>query len=324
MSSESHGTKAILAAFVANLGIAIAKFVGFLITSSGSMLAEAIHSVADTANQALLLFGGRRAKRIADAEHPFGYSRERYFWAFVVAVVLFTMGGVFAVVEGVNKIRHPHEVSDIGVAVVILAVAIVLEGFSLRTAIGEAKAMAGPELQIWEFIRKSKSPEVPVVLLEDMAALTGLVLAMAAVLLAHFTGDALWDGLGTISIGVLLLVVATILAIEMKSLLIGEAADAPRAGAIRDALLSSPDVRGVIHLRTEHLGPDDLLIAAKVEFDHSLSYMELSRAIDRTEAQVRGIEPAARLLFIEPDVRRDGPAGALPDGEGDGDEPTPV
>jgi cation diffusion facilitator family transporter len=319
VSSESHGTKAILAAFVANLGIAIAKFIGFLITSSGSMLAESIHSVADTANQALLLFGGRRAKRLADAEHPFGYSRERYFWAFVVAVVLFTMGGLFAVLEGIDKIRHPHEVSDIGVAVVILAVAIVLESFSLRTAIHEARAMAGPELQIWRFIRKSKSPEVPVVLLEDMAALTGLVLAMVAVLLARFTGDALWDGLGTISIGALLLVVATVLAIEMKSLLIGEAADAPRADAIRDALLASPEVRGVIHLRTEHLGPDDLLIAAKVEFDHALSYLELSDAIDRTEVRVREVEPAARLLFIEPDVRREG-AGVAPSATA-GDDP---
>jgi cation diffusion facilitator family transporter len=330
LSSESHGTKAILAAFVANLGIAIAKFVGFLITASGSMLAESIHSVADTANQALLLLGGRRAKRIADEEHPFGYSRERYFWAFVVAVVLFTMGGAFAVIEGIDKIRHPHEVSDIGVAVAILAVAIVLEGFSLRTAIHEAKAMTGPDLQIWKFIRKSKSPEVPVVLLEDTAALTGLVLAMAAVLLAHYTGDALWDGLGTISIGVLLLVVATVLAIEMKSLLIGEAADAPRAGAIRDALLSSPDVRDVIHLRTEHLGPDDLLIAAKVEFDHALSYVELSDAIDRTEVLVRRVEPAARLLFIEPDVRRDALDGSDRKSAGDGDrdrdadEPTPA
>ncbi|HET8929921.1 MAG TPA: cation diffusion facilitator family transporter [Acidimicrobiales bacterium] len=312
LSSESHGTKAILAAFVANLGIAIAKFIGFLITSSGSMLAEAIHSVADTANQALLLFGGRRAKRIADEEHPFGYSRERYFWAFVVAVVLFTMGGVFAVVEGISKVRHPHEVSDIGVAVVILAVAVVLESFSLRTAIGEAKAMVPGDLKIWNFIRKSKSPEVPVVLLEDTAALTGLVLAMSAVLLSHFTGNALWDGLGTISIGVLLLVVATILAIEMKSLLIGEAADVDRADAIRSAVLSGEEVRGVIHLRTEHLGPDDLLVAAKVEFDHALTYVELSDAIDRTEVRVRQVEPGARLLFIEPDVRRDG------------DEPSPT
>lgn len=308
MSASSHGTKAILAAFFANLGIAIAKFIGFVITSSGSMLAEAIHSVADTSNQALLLLGGRRARRAADAEHPFGYSRERYFWSFVVAVVLFTMGGVFALVEGINKIRHPHEVSDIGVAVVILAVAIVLESFSLRTAVHEARAMTGGDLDIWTFVRESKSPEVPVVLMEDIAAMVGLVLAMAAVLAAHFTGNALWDGLGTVSIGILLLVVATILAIEMKSLLIGEAAESERADAIRTALLAGPEVRDVIHLRTQHLGPDDLLVAAKVEFDHGLGYVELSDAIDRTERRVRGVDPAIKLLFVEPDYRRELPS----------------
>lgn len=304
LSSESAGTKAILAAFVANLGIAIAKFVGFFITSSGSMLAEAIHSVADTANQALLMLGGRRAKRAPDADHPFGHSRERYFWAFVVAVVLFTMGGAFALMEGIDKIRHPHEVSDIGVAVVILIVAIVLEGFSFRTALVEARRQVGPDMSIWRFVRRSKAPEVPVVLLEDTAALSGLVIALAAVLTAHFTGDALWDGIGTIAIGALLLTVATVLAIEMKSLLIGEAASPSRVTAIRDALLESDHVRSVIHLRTQHLGPEDLLIAAKVEFDHSLTYTELAGAIDRAEVNVRGVAPDARLLFIEPDVHR--------------------
>lgn len=307
MSTESQGTRAILAAFVANLGIAIAKFVGFVITSSGSMLAEAIHSVADTANQALLLLGGRRARRAPDADHPFGYSRERYFWAFVVAVVLFTMGGAFALMEGVDKIRHPHQVSDVGVAVGILGLAIVLEGFSLRTAWVEARSQAGPGVSIWRFVRRSKAPEVPVVLMEDTAALSGLVLALAAILTAHFTGNGLWDGVGTVTIGLLLLVVATVLAVEMKSLLIGEAASPRRVKAIRAALLSGDRVRSVIHLRTQHLGPEDLLIAAKVEFDHSLSYVELARAIDRTERAVREVAPDARLLFIEPDVRRDDP-----------------
>lgn len=304
MSTESHGTKAILAAFGANLGIAVAKFVGFLVTSSGSMLAEAIHSFADTANQALLLLGGRKARRAPDAAHPFGYSRERYFWAFVVAVVLFTMGGAFAVVEGIGKIRHPHEVSDLGVAVGILLIAIVLEGFSFRTALGEARNAVGDDVAIWQFIRRSKAPEVPVVLLEDFAALCGLVVALGAILLAHFTGAAVWDGVGTLVIGVLLLAVATILAIEMKSLLIGEAASPVRRETIRGAFLACDEVRGVIHLRTEHLGPEDLLVAAKVEFDHGLTYTELAASIDRVERQVRAAEPAARLLFIEPDVRR--------------------
>ncbi|MBS1846735.1 MAG: cation transporter [Actinobacteria bacterium] len=313
MSSESHGTKAILAAFGANLGIAIAKFVGFAVTGSGSMLAEAIHSVADTANQALLLLGGRKAQRVADASHPFGYSRERYFWAFVVAVVLFTMGGAFAFVEGINKVRHPHEVTDVGVAVAILVVAIVLEGLSFRTAFGEAKAIGGDaDVKIWQFIRRSKSPEVPVVLLEDSAAMCGLVVALVALSLAHFTGAPIWDGIGTLVIGALLLCVATILAIEMKSLLIGEAASPARRDAIRAALLGCDDVLDVIHLRTEHLGPDDLLVAAKVEFDHELSYVELSHAIDRVERHVREAEPAARLLFIEPDVKRDPATATVP------------
>ena len=304
MSAENHGTKAILAAFVANLGIAIAKFVGFLITASGSMLAESVHSLADTANQALLLLGGRRAKRAPDAAHPFGFGRERYFWAFVVAVVLFTMGAAFAIIDGIGKILHPHEIDNAPVAIGILLVAFVLEGFSLRTALHEARAQVGPDASLWRYIRESKSPEIPVVLLEDSAALLGLGVALAAVVVAHATGDAVWDGIGTVIIGGILACVATILAIEMKSLLIGEAATPERQRAIHDALLSGPNVRSVIHLRTEHLGPDDLLVAAKVELDGDLTYDQVARAIDETEVLVRAVEPAARLLFIEPDVAR--------------------
>ncbi len=304
MSSQSHGTKAIIAAFLANLGIAIAKFVGFIITASGSMLAESIHSLADTANQGLLLLGGRRAKKAPTEEHPFGYGRERYFWAFVVAVVLFTMGGAFALMEGIEKVRHPHEISDIGVAVGILVIAIILESFSFRTALTEARALTGPNTPLWNYIRRSKAPEVPVVLLEDLAALCGLVIALGAIGVAHFTGDAVWDGIGTITIGVLLLTVATVLAIEMKSLLIGESAEPHRNDAIRNALDQADGVRSVIHLRTEHLGPDDLIVVAKVEFDSSLSYAELVQTIDRAEERVRDVEPAARLLFLEPDVPR--------------------
>lgn len=304
MSAENHGTKAILAAFVANLGIAIAKFVGFLITSSGSMLAESVHSLADTANQALLLLGGRKAKRAPDADHPFGFGRERYFWAFVVAIVLFTAGAAFAVFDGAKKIAHPHELENVPVAIGILVVAIVLEGFSFRTAMREARALVGPDVPLFRFIREAKAPEVPVVLLEDSAALCGLVVALSAVVVSHFTGNAIWDGIGTVVIGLLLGVVATILAIEMKSLLIGEAATPARQRAIRDALEGSPNVRSVIHLRTEHLGPDDLLVAAKVEMDGDLTYEQVARAIDATEQRVRAVEPAARLLFIEPDVAR--------------------
>ena len=305
MSSENHGVRAVVAAMSANLGIAIAKFVGFLVTASGSMLAESIHSLADTGNQVLLLFGGRRSRRAADAQHDFGFSRERYFWAFVVAVVLFTLGAAFAVIEGVGKVLHPHELNDVTVAVVILVVAMVLEGLSFRTALHSARAQVGPDVPLWQFIRRSKSPEVPVVLLEDSAALCGLSVALVALALSAWTGDAIWDGIGTILIGLLLGTVAMILAVEMKSLLIGESASRTRRQSIQDAMLAGEEVRSVIHLRTQHLGPDDLLVAAKVEFAPTLSYAELTSAIDRTEVRVRAVEPAARLLFIEPDVRHD-------------------
>ena len=268
------------------------------------MLAESIHSLADTGNQGLLLLGGRRAKQAPTAEHPFGFGRERYFWAFVVAVVLFTIGGAFAVLEGIDKVRHPHEISNLAVAVGILVAAIVLESFSFRTALAEARSLVGDDVPIWRFIRRSKAPEVPVVLLEDSAALCGLIVALLAIGLSKATGNAVWDGIGTIVIGVLLVCVATILAIEMKSLLIGESATPERNDAIRAAFAADDDVREVIHLRTEHLGPDDLLVAAKIEFDHALSYEGLSDAIDRVEGAVRAVEPAARLLFIEPDVKR--------------------
>ncbi len=315
LSTEGHGTKSIIAAFCANLGIAVAKFIGFLLTASGSLLAEAIHSLADTGNQGLLLLGGRRARHAPTAEHPFGFGRERYFWAFVVAMVLFTVGGAFAVLEGIDKVRHPHEISDVGIAIAILVVAIALEGFSFRTALHEARAQVGPHTPIWRYIRRSKAPEVPVVLLEDAAALCGLGIALVAIALSAATGDAVWDGIGTIVIGCLLICVATILAIEMKSLLIGESAAPDRIRAITGAIVQDPSVRTLIHLRTEHLGPDDLIVLAKIAFDDTLAYRDLTVAIDRVERRIRDAEPAARLLFVEPDVDRPASEAPIPGGE---------
>lgn len=312
MSSESHGTKAILAALIANLGIAIAKFVGFLFTGSGSLLAEAVHSLADTGNQGLLLLGGKRAKRAATPEHPFGFGRERYFWAFVVAIVLFTMGSMFALYDGVEKVRHPHELSGIWWAIGILGIAVVLEGFSFRTALREAKRARPADMSLWQYIRTSKSPEVPVVVLEDAAALLGLLFALLAVTTAHLTGEPRWDGAGTIAIGLLLGIVAAVLAVEMKSLLIGEAASPAQQQALHDALSADESVRRIIHLRTEHLGPDQLLVGAKLEFDHSLTFRELADAIDRVEALARAAVPAAQLLYLEPDVSRDREATEAP------------
>jgi len=296
--------KAIIAAFLANLGIAIAKFVGFLITSSAGLLAEAAHSLADTGNQLLLLLGGQRARRTPDSEHPFGYGRERYFWAFVVALVLFSAGGLFALYEGISKLRHPHEVEYLPVAIGILLFAIVLESISLRTAYREAKKRKPSGISWWTWIRREKEPELPVVLLEDTGAEIGLALALTGVLLAHFTDEPRWDALGSIAIGALLVVIAILLAIEMKGLLIGESASPADVTKIASTLASAPSVRRVIHLRTEHLGPDDLLVAAKLEFDSDLTLEALAEAIDEAERELREAVPIAHLVYIEPDVYR--------------------
>jgi cation diffusion facilitator family transporter len=296
--------KAIVAAFLANLGIAIAKFAGFLITSSAGLLAEAAHSLADTGNQLLLLLGGQRARRSADSEHPFGYGRERYFWAFVVALVLFSAGGLFALYEGISKLRHPHEVDNLPVAIGILLFAIVLESISLRTAYREAKQRKPAGISWWTWIRREKEPELPVVLLEDTGAEIGLAFALTGVLLAHYTDEPRWDALGSIAIGALLVVIAILLAIEMKGLLIGESASPADVTKIASTLASAPSVRRVIHLRTEHLGPDDLLVAAKLEFDSDLSLEALAAAIDEAERELREAVPIASLVYIEPDVYR--------------------
>ena len=301
MAGGGHGSKAVIAALLANLGIAIAKFVGFVITGSASMMAEAIHSVADSGNQCLLLLGGHRARRKADEAHPFGYGRERYFWAFIVALVLFSLGGAFAMFEGVEKIRHPHEIESAEVAIGILLVAIALETFSFRTAIVESNKVRG-DASWWQFIRRSKNPELPVVLLEDLGAEIGLFIALGAVSASIVTDDPLYDGIGTLLIGILLTVIAVILAVEMKSLLMGETADPKVQQAIRSGIEAEPEVERLIHLRTQHLGPDELLIGAKVAFIDGLSVSELASAVNRVEANVRGAVPEARVMYIEPDV----------------------
>jgi len=305
--------KAIFAAFFANLGIAISKFIGFLITGSASMLAETVHSVADTGNQALLFLGGHRAKKTATPDHPFGYGRERYFWAFAVALVLFSMGGMFALYEGIQKFRHPHEVENLGVAVTILVIAILLESYSLRTAVKESNHVRDANIGWWRFIRTTKQPELPVVLLEDIGALIGLFLALGGVLLAHFTENARWDAVGSISIGILLIVIAIVLIIEMKSLLIGESASEDTRAAIAASIESAAHVDQLIHLRTEHLGPDEILVGAKVEYSSALSADGLVAAIDRTEDAIRAAAPAATVIYVEPDIRRDDHPDLHPD-----------
>ncbi|HWI02987.1 MAG TPA: cation diffusion facilitator family transporter [Acidimicrobiales bacterium] len=300
---QDGSKKAIIAAFLANLAIAIAKLVGFFLTGAASMLAEAVHSGADASNQGLLFLGGARARKSATPEHPFGYGRERYFWSFVVALVLFTLGGLFALYEGIEKLRHPHEIESVTVAFVILGIAIVVEAVSFRTAIIESKHVKGKE-SWWQFVRRSKSPELPVVLLEDLGAMVGLIFAVMGLGLAEITGDPRYDAAGSIAIGLLLVVIAMILVIEMKGLLIGEAATPAMIASITRTMESSERVTRVIHLRTQHIGPDELLVGAKLAFDESLDVTGLATAINEVEHRVRQAVPTARMIYIEPDIER--------------------
>jgi len=296
----SGGTKAVVAALLANLGIAVAKFVGFLITRSSSMLAESVHSVADSGNQALLLLGGRMARQPESEEHPFGHGRERYFWSFVVSVVLFALGSLFALGEGFAKLREAHEPGSLGVAIGILVVGIVLEAGSLRTAVRESNHVRGRETW-WQFIRHTKNPELPVVLLEDLGAQLGLILALIGVVLAKLV-DPVFDAYATLAIGVLLGIIAIILSVEMKSLLIGESARASDIAAIRAVIEETPEVKRVIHLRTVHLGPDELFVGAKVQLDGELTFDQVAQTINETEQRVRDRCPLVRILYVEPDI----------------------
>jgi cation diffusion facilitator family transporter len=303
VAGPEGGAKAVVAALIANAGIAIAKFVGFAVTGSSSMLAESVHSVADCGNQGLLLLGGRTSKRRATRAHPFGYGRDRYFWAFFVAVVLFTRGSGFALYEGIQKVRDPHELESPGVAVAILVFGIVIEGWSFRTAIVEAAKIKG-DSSWFTFTRRTKSAELAVVLLEDAGALVGLVVALAAVGLVQATGEPLFDVIGTIVIGVLLGAISIALGIEMRSLLIGEAAAPGTEDTIRAAIVGVPAITDVIHMRTEHLGPDELLVGAKIALDPDLDVPGVAAAINDAEAAVRSAVPIARVIYLEPDIAR--------------------
>ena len=300
--STSGSNRAIFAALFANLGIALTKFGAYLLTGSSSMLAESIHSLADTGNQGLLLVGGRQAKKGATEEHPFGYGRERYLYAFLVAIVLFSVGGLFALYKGWHKLQDPEPIhSWQWVPVVVLVVALVLESFSLRTAIVESNRVRGKAGWV-AFVRRSKAPELPVVLLEDCAALLGLVFALIGVSLTLLTGDGTWDGLGSIAIGLLLVTVAVLLGIETKSLLLGEGANPEAVERIRAALEDDDLVERVIHMRTMHLGPEELLVAAKIAVPPGTSAEDVAAAINAAERRVREAEPVARVIYIEPDI----------------------
>jgi len=301
--------RAVFAALGANLGIAITKFIAFVITGSASMLAEAVHSLADTSNELLLLLGHGRSRRARTELHPFGFGRERYFYAFVVAVLLFTAGAVFSVYDGVHKILSPEPVRRPEVAFAVLLVSAVLESFSLRTAIRESNRERGG--RSWRsFVHAAKAPELPVVLLEDLAALAGLFLATAGVALTVITGNEAWDGAGSLAIGLLLGCVAVILAVEMKSLLIGESAGAEVERAIVTALEAGPEVECVIHMRTLHLGPESVLVTAKISVPPCETAEELVAGIDAAEQRVRAAVPIANVIYLEPDLYRESRADA--------------
>jgi cation diffusion facilitator family transporter len=300
MSTEG-GTKAVIAALLANSGIAVTKFAAAAISGSASMLAEGVHSVADAGNQVLLLVGGRRAKKEATETHPFGYGRERYVFAFVVAIILFSVGGMFSLYEGIHKLESHEELNLPWIPLLVLSVAIVLETFSLRTAVIEANKARGDQSLV-AFIRHAKQPELPVILLEDIAALIGLVFAFAGVGLSLLTGNVVWDAVGTIAIGVLLVGVAVVLGIETKSLLVGEGASRADVERIRKAFQSHPTVEAIIHMKTLYLGPDELMVAAKVAVPKAMRATDLAKAINEVEVAVREAVPLARVIYIEPDI----------------------
>ncbi|MEU0601275.1 cation diffusion facilitator family transporter [Streptomyces sp. NPDC006393] len=323
--SASGGTRAIVAALGANLAIAVSKFVAFAFSGSSSMLAEGVHSLADSGNQFLLLVGGKKAQRAATPQHPFGYGRERYIYAFLVSIVLFSVGGMFAIYEGYEKISHPHELEHWYWPVGVLVFAIIAEGFSFRTAIKESNALRGG-LSWTQFVRRAKAPELPVVLLEDFGALIGLVLALLGVGLALLTGNGVWDGIGTVCIGVLLVLIALVLAAETKSLLLGEAAGADVVRQIETATVDGDTVTRVIHMRTLHLGPEELLVAAKIAVRHDNTATEIAAAIDAAEARIRAAVPIARVIYLEPDIYSETEAarGADPEATPGGPNPHPA
>ena len=302
MSTEGS-MRAIIAALLANIGIAITKFIAAAFSGSASMFAEGIHSVADSGNQILLIIGGKRAKRAATAAHPFGYGRSRYIYAFMVSIVLFSVGGMFSILEGIEKLQHPHELEMVWLPLVVLGAAIIMESLSLRTAVKESNHVRGNKSWV-QFIRHAKSPELPVILLEDTAALLGLVLAFGGVGLTVVTGDAIWDAIGTLAIGGLLVLVAIVLGLETSSLLVGEGASAEDTGKIRKALKETDGVESIIHMKTLYLGPEELMVGAKIAVGEKATGKQIAKVIDAAEENVRASVPAARVIYLEPDIKR--------------------
>ena len=294
--------KIVIIALSANMAIACAKFLAFLWTSSSAMLSEAIHSLVDTSNQALLLYGTKRSERPADTKHPFGYARELYFWSFVVAVLLFALGAGFSIYEGVQKLLHPHPLTDPWVNYIVLAVALVIEGFATAAAIKEFNSRRGTK-RVMVALRDSKDPSLFTILLEDVAAISGLIIAFLGVWFAHAFGSPTADGIASLVIGALLACVALFLSIEVKGLLIGEAAkpEVQRgiARLINEEKNSNGHILAINEIRTMQLGAKDVLVAASVDFDDTTSASDVKATTQRLETAIRSAYPDVRKFFIE-------------------------
>jgi cation diffusion facilitator family transporter len=300
--SQASTLRAVLYALGANSGILIAKGAAAAVTGSSAMLAEAIHSAADCGNQVLLLLGMNDAKRAADAKHPLGYGRAVYFWAFLVAVLLFTLGGMFSIYEGWHKLHQPEPISNAGIAIGVLLIATVLESFSLAGCVREIRKVSGTRT-LWQFFRTSRNSELIVVLGEDIAALAGLAFALTAVVIAFVSGNPVYDAIGSMAVGVLLVVVAVLLSVEIKAMITGESAEAETERAIGAFLGARAEVAEVYSLLTLQLG-EGIMLAVKARMAETAGAGALIDAINRVEADLRIAFPAVRWCFFEPDDKK--------------------
>jgi cation diffusion facilitator family transporter len=299
---DSQQRVAVITALVANVAVALAKLGAFAVTRSSAMLAESLHSFADSVNEVLLLVGSRRASRPADRRHPFGHARYRYLYAYVVSLTVFWIGGVLAVIEGVSHLANREAVLDPRLAFAVLGLAAALDGWSLRTTIRTGRPAKG-SLSWRQLVRLTKAPEIIVIFLEDLGALIGIGIAFVGVALATFTGDGTWDALASIAIGVLLMAIGTVVNRETESLLVGEAATTEVVALIRDAIANTAGIDRVVELRTIHVGPDNLVVAAGIVVDPTLDATGVANAIVEAEARVRAAAPFRTVIYLEPRVR---------------------
>ena len=305
MAGGGDSTRAILFALGANFAIAVAKGVAAFITGSSAMLAETVHSLADCGNQGLLLLGMRQAKRASSPEYPLGHGKAIYFWSFLVAVMLFTVGGMFSLYEGIHKLQHPEPLKQWYWAAGVLVFGMVAEGISMRACLQEVNKSRG-DRGLWQWFRESRQSELVVIFGEDLAALLGLFFALVAVLLAVATGNPVWDAVGTIVIGVLLIVIAVLVAVEVKAMLIGQSIDPLREGEIREFIQSRPEVTRVISLISLQLG-NEAMVAVQAQMRESQDAPTLAAQIDAVERAMKARFPEVRWSFFEPDLSR--PAG---------------